>query len=150
MSSRELLSVLSTALSSVTVKGGSSWVPRLCEADSPARAVIVLEPLDPSEPSVNAGHVDFTARRALLRSHGALVQTLSQRFPGAAPEVEARSYSAFLSAAGRVLAERSIALRVSAELRSTLPPRRARRAPRWLFALCALVAAALLAAALVK
>ena len=30
-----------------------------------------------SEPSVNAGHVDFTTRRALLRSHGGLVQTLS-------------------------------------------------------------------------
>jgi hypothetical protein len=121
--SNELFNVLSSALCGVTVKGGSGFVPRLCEADSERqRAVVVLEPADPSEPSVNAGHVDFSTRSALLRSHGALERTLSHRFPGAVPEVDRESYAEFLRELGRLLAEHAVRLRVSGAMSSTLPP----------------------------
>lgn len=140
------LELLSSALSRLTVKGGSSFIPRLCEADPQgARAVVVLEPSDPSEPSVNAGHVDFSTRSALLRSHGALERTLSQRFPGAAPEVDRESYAEFLRVVERLLADHAIQLRVSGTMSSTLPPSspRPRRRLAPVFALCALAALAL-------
>jgi hypothetical protein len=143
--SSELFTVLSSALSRVTVKGRSSFIPRLCEADAHgSRAVVVLEPRDPSEPSVNAGHVDFSTRSALLRSYDALERTLSQRFPGAAPEVDRESYAEFLREVQRLLAEHAVRLRVSAVMSSTLPPT-SPRPRRWLapiLVLCALAALA--------
>ena len=139
------LELLSSALSRLTVTGGSSFTPRLCEADPlSARAVVVLEPSDPSEPSVNAGYVDFSMRSALLRSHGALERTLSQRFPGAAPEIDRESYAEFLHAVKALLAEHAVRLRVSGTMSSTLPPSspRPRRRLAPAFALCALAALA--------
>jgi hypothetical protein len=146
----ELLAALSSTLCRLTVKGGSTWVPRLCETDAcRERAVIVLEPADPSEPSVNAGFVDVSARSAFLRSHDALDRTLSQRFGAAAPEVERESYAAFLGAVERLLAEHAVRLRVSAETSSTLPPTRP-RSPRRIVPLLALLALAALVAWCVK